>query len=184
MIFAELLEKELKTTEEQLKELERIIENNVKGHELAPYVMSIPGVGIGVAAAFLAYVGDGSRFSKASEIANYVGLVPRIDCSGETNRYGNITKEGCRALRRVILQSVWSLVRCKEGGGRLQAKFFALNERMGKTKSAVAIARRMVTLMWILVRRKEFYADISTEQLKRKFRYYHIHYEGWESKIA
>ena len=183
-IFAAILEKELETAEDQLREIEEEIRKRVEAHELAPYIMSIPGVGIGVAAAFLAYVGDGSRFSKASEIANYVGFVPRIDSSGKTNRYGNITKMGCRALRAVIVQSAWALLRCTKNGGRLQEKFFFLRERLGKTKSAVAIARKMVVLMWVLVRRKEYYADSKTEQLEAKFRKYKLNYGGWESKSA
>jgi hypothetical protein len=43
---------------------------------------------------------------------------------------------GGRWARGAIIQSVWSLLRAKEGG-RLQAKFFLLRERMGATRSAV-----------------------------------------------
>jgi hypothetical protein len=57
-------------------------------------------------------------------------------------------------------------------------KFHQLNERMGKTKSAVAIARRLVCLLWLLVTRREFYADISREGLMKRFRRYKIGYEG------
>ena len=183
-IFADILEQELEITEKQLERIEEEIKKRVTKHELAPYIMSIPGVGIGVAAAYLAYVGDGSRFLKASEVANYVGLVPKMDCSGETNRYGHITKAGCRAIRGTIVQAVWTLVRCKEGGGRLQAKFFLLSERMSKTRSTIAIARRVVNLMWVLARRKEFYADIKKEQLEYKFRRNKINFEEWKSKTA
>jgi transposase len=109
----------------------------VRSHELAPYVLPVPGAGTGIASAFLAYAGDRSRFGKPPEAANYAGLAPRADCSGHTNRYGHITKAGCRPLRAVILQASWSLLRAKEGG-RLQTKFHELNERMGKTKSAAA----------------------------------------------
>jgi transposase len=148
--FAVMIEKELVVTEEQIASLEEEIRAMVAEHELAPYVMSLPGVGPGVAAAFLAYIGDGSRFSSPAQVANYIGLVPRIDCSGETNRYGRITKDGCRAIRGIIMQAAWSLVRCKEGRRR-KVKFFLLSERKGRTKSAVALARRMVGLMWILL---------------------------------
>lgn len=177
---AAMLEDELCVTEAQIIKLDKKIEELIAEHELSPYVMSIPGVGPGVAAAFLAFVGDGRRFSSPAQVANYVGLIPRIDCSGETNRYGRITKDGCRAIRGVILQATWSLLRCKDGG-RLQAKFFLLCERKGRTKSAVAIARRIVGLMWILVTRKEFYADASKEALRKKFRYYKLKEEGWAS---
>lgn len=181
--FAAVLGKELEVTEEQIASLDEEMRRMVAEHELAPYVMSVPGVGPGVAAAFLAYVGDGSRFSSPAQVANYIGLVPRLDCSGETNRYGHITKEGCRAVRGVILQATWSLIRCKEGG-RLKEKFFLLSERRGRTRSAVALARRMVGLMWILVSRREYYADASKEMLEEKFRHYGLKLEGWESNVA
>jgi transposase len=181
--FAAIIGRELEVTEREIADADAEMRAMVAEHELAPYVMSLPGVGPGVAAAFLAYVGDGSRFSSPAQVANYIGLVPRLDCSGETNRYGHITKEGCRAVRGVILQATWSLIRCKEGG-RLKEKFFLLSERRGKTRSAVALARRMVGLMWILVTRKEFYADASKDILRKKFRQYGLKLEGWESKIA
>ncbi len=181
--FAAVLEKELEVTEGQLASLDEEQRRMVAEHELAPYIMSVPGVGPGVAAAFLAYVGDGKRFASPAQVANYVGLVPRLDCSGETNRYGHITKEGCRAVRGVIQQAAWALIRCKEGG-RLKEKFFLLIERRGKTRSAVALARRMVGLMWILVTRREFYADASRQTLERKFKQYGVKFEGWESIVA
>jgi hypothetical protein len=49
---------------------------------------------------------------------------------------------------------------------------------MGKTKSAVAVARRLVCLLWILVTRREFYADMSRESLMKRLRRYKITYEG------
>jgi hypothetical protein len=38
--------------------------------------MSIPGIGIGIAAVLLAYMGDESRFSTAGQVANYTGFTP------------------------------------------------------------------------------------------------------------
>jgi transposase len=142
--------------------------------------MSVPGVGPGLAAAFLAYIGDGKRFSKASEVAHYVGLVPRVDCSGETKRYGNILPGGNRALRSIILQCAWSLVR-SGNGGRLQEKYRELTGRMSKTKSAVAIARRMITLLWVLVTRREYYKDMAKAELVKKLRYYKLDCMVWEA---
>lgn len=178
--LATMIEEELSVSEAQLAKIDAELKEMVCKNDLAPFVLSMPGVGVGVAAVFLAYVGDGRRFSSPAQVANYCGLVPRIDCSGETNRYGAITKEGCRAIRGTILQATWSLSRCKDGG-RLKQKFLALCERKGKTKSAVAIARRMVGLLWILVTRKEFYSSVSREALERKFKYYGVKHEGWES---
>jgi hypothetical protein len=64
------------------------------------------------AAALLACLGDGSRFTKASQVVSYAGLAPSADRSGETNRYGRIAKyDFCPAIRSVALEGVWSLVK-------------------------------------------------------------------------
>jgi hypothetical protein len=42
---------------EQLEGAEEKVAEQFRGHELAPYVMSIPGIGIGIAAVILAYIG-------------------------------------------------------------------------------------------------------------------------------
>ena len=66
---------------------------------------TIPGVGDKTALAFTAYVGDGKRFNNGDEVANYLGLVPRVDCSGSINRYGHITKKGNRIVRALLYQA-------------------------------------------------------------------------------
>jgi len=177
--LAKFLAGEIELLEKQIEEIEAKTAEKMRGNELLPYVMSVPGVGPSLAAAFLAYVGDGSRFKSGAEVAHYVGLTPRMDCSGETNRYGHITKQGCRPIRAVVLNSVWALSR-QHDAGRLKSKFLELQERLGRKKSAVAIARKLVVLLWVLARRKEFYKDSSREQIEKKFARYKVNYEGWE----
>jgi hypothetical protein len=63
-------------------------------------------------------------------------------------------------------------------GEQMQTKFHELSERVGKTKSAVAVAQRLVCLLWILVTRREFYADMSREGLMKRLCCYKITYEG------
>ncbi|GMO49274.1 MAG: hypothetical protein Pg6C_11880 [Treponemataceae bacterium] len=157
------------------------IEEIVRESELAPFVMPAPGVGPSLAAAFIAYAGDGCRFAKGGEAANYTGLTPKTDCSGETNRYGHIQRrrwvpgaEKRRAAVRLALAR-------SSGGGSLKAKFAALSPRTGKTKSAAAIARRMIVLMRVLAKRRELYNGVSASGLERKFRCYKL--AGWESLL-
>ena len=66
--------------------------------------LSMPGVGLVNAATLIAYVGDGSRFSKPEQLMNYAGLVPRLNQSGITDIHGKVTKMGCRCVRRNIVQ--------------------------------------------------------------------------------
>ncbi|GHV45392.1 IS110 family transposase [Spirochaetia bacterium] len=172
--YAQMLEEQLKLVEEQLEVMEEVVAEKTRKHELTPYVMSIPGVGIGIAAVLLAYLGDGKRFSKAGEVANYAGFAPRVDCSGDTNHYGSIAKYSyCHPIRGMVLEGVWSISRCSYGGP-LREKFQSLAGRMNKRKSAVAVARKLVTLAWLLMRRREYYNGIDPDTLKKKLKFYKV----------
>ena len=90
-------------------------------------LQTIPGGGDKTALAFTAYVGDEKRFNNGDEVANYLGLVPRVDCSGSINRYGHITKKGNRIVRALLYQAAWSIVRSKHGGA-LKAKYLYMTK--------------------------------------------------------
>jgi hypothetical protein len=66
----------------------------------------------------------------------------------------------------------------------LKAKFQSLAERMNRRKSAVAIARKLVTsdhrsAAWLLMKRREYYNGIDPDRLKKKLRYYKV--RKWEA---
>ena len=126
----------------------------MNGAEDIERLKTIPGVGDKTALAFAAYVGDGKRFNNGNEVANYVGLVPRVDCSGTINKYGHITKKGNKVVRALLYQAAWAIVRSKHGGA-LKAKYFYMTERgKGKKISITAIARKMAKLMYLIMKNK------------------------------
>jgi hypothetical protein len=47
---------------------------------------------------------------------------------------------------------------------------------MNKGKSAVAIARKVVTLAWLLMKRREYYRGIDEQRLTKKM----IQYKVWK----
>ncbi|GHV42664.1 hypothetical protein AGMMS49546_22080 [Spirochaetia bacterium] len=61
----------------------------------------------------------------------------------------------------------------------MREKFQSLAGRMNKRKSAVAVARKLVTtdhrsVAWLLMRRREYYNGIDLDTLKKKLRYYKL----------
>ena len=72
--------------------------------------LSIPGIGLVNAATLIAYVVDGSRFSKPEQLMSYAGLIPKHTQSGITDIHGNVTKMGCRCVRRNIVQGASSIL--------------------------------------------------------------------------
>jgi transposase len=159
--------------EEQIEQLEGEQIDALRENELTPYVMSVPGVGPSCAMAFLAYVGDGSRFSRAAEVSNYVGIVPRVDQSGDTARYGHITKMGCVPIRRVAIQAAWALTRSSDSGA-LGKKYFELADRKGKKVAITAIGRKLVELLYTIVKNKCYYWQLDTEKYNRKMKFYKL----------
>jgi transposase len=181
--YAAVLEEQLDIFEQELAAITEVVNEKTRDKELAPYVLSIPGVGLSLASVLLAYLGDGSRFTRASQVANYAGLTPRVDCSGETNHYGSIPRfTCCRPIRAMILEGVWALARSSHGG-KLLEKFQQLSARMNKKKSAVAIGRKMVVLAWLLMKRREFYQGMPDDVLRKKLSFYKIKPEKWEALL-
>ena len=143
------------------------MKQDMKNEPKATLLMSIPVVGPMTAMAFLAYVGDGRRFSHGRQVSHFVGMTPRIDSSGETTRMGNITKRGCQAIRGIIVQSAWAAVHTSKNH-HLKLKYQELMERRGKGRAIVAIARRMLELMWVVMRNNTYYNETSPEELAHK----------------
>lgn len=62
--------------------------------------LSITVIGLINATTLIAYVGDGSRFSKPKQLLNYAGLVPKLNQSGETDIHGKITKKDKTSVKK------------------------------------------------------------------------------------
>jgi transposase len=163
------IEEELALIEKHIGQIESEITDDLKNEPLAPNLLSVPGVGPATAMAFLAHVGDGLRFSRGRQVSHFVGMTPRVDNSGETVRLGNITKRGCTAIRAIIVQSAWAAVHSKTPNS-FQEKYLELYPRRGKGRAIVAIARRMLEVMWIVTVRNELYNQTSEANLERKLR--------------
>ena len=169
-------EKVIAVLEQNLEEVEASLRALVAEHELTPFLMSLPGVGPNLAAAFIGYIGDGQRF-RQNTIASYAGLVPRVDCSGDSNRYGPITKRGCPILRRALVQGAWGLVRSTHGGV-LQKKYLLLKETKGRNRATTALARKLLDTMWVLATRRAMYLDYDPVSYQKKLEKYEVTIDG------
>jgi transposase len=152
---AEWILKYLELHEQRISELKKKIKKEAQNDEDMKNLQTIPGVGPIVAYAFVAHVGDGSRFSKGAQVSNYIGFVPRLDYSGTTQRQGHITKHGNGYLRGLLVQAAWSMVRCKKESS-LRDRYICLTvfEGKGKKKTIVSIGRRLTELMYSVLRDK------------------------------
>jgi len=168
------IESQIIHAESILEEIrEKITELLKKKKEETEIIMSMPGFGVITALTILGYMGNGSRFSNEKQVSYYVGLVPRVDDSGETSRRGRIIKRGCRQLRRVMIQCAWAMIRSPYAN-EFKNKYEELKRRKGCGKAIVAIARKMIELVYHLLRKGEKYKYMPENFFNRKLALYKI----------
>ena len=56
-------------------------------------------------------VGEAERFQCGKQIANYLGLVPSEESSGDRRRLGHLTKQGNSLLRFLLVEAAQVTVR-------------------------------------------------------------------------
>jgi transposase len=149
---------EYKTMVNRLKSIEKQLTAFVEGCESGRILLSIPGIGIINASAFLAAIDKGQAFSNPKELAVWLGLSPNQHASGDMNKRGGITKRGDRYLRKHLVHGARSVVsRAAKNTDTLS--LWATKLRLTKpfNKVAVAMAHRLARLIWVLLTRQEHY---------------------------
>lgn len=163
---------------ERIERLEQAIRAAVPDWSLAELVtalMAMRGMDLVAATAFVAEIGDLSRFATAGELMAYLGLVPSEDSTGATIRRGPITKAGNRRARRILVECAWSYQHPPRIGQDKQTKVAAAAPavreiawkaqcrlcrryraliRRGKLKTVAvtAVARELAGFIWAISR--------------------------------
>jgi len=136
---------ELETVEAKLAEL-------CETEPVVKLLMTAPGAGPTVAAAFVSVIDDAKRFRSPHQVESYVGLVPSEDSSGGKRRLGSISKKGNRYLRSLLVQGSWSILRSSDRQDPLRLWAEAVAERRGRKIAVTALARRLVGVLWAMWR--------------------------------
>ena len=134
--------------------------------ESMTYLMQLPGFGVITAMTVLAAIGEIQRFDSARHLASYSGLTPGLEQSGTKYREKGITKEGRKELR-------WALVevaqRAVKSDPLWKQRFEELQKRMHRNQAIVAVARRLLELVWYVLTRRQPYRHFSHERIAYKY---------------
>lgn len=104
-------------------------------------LVACKGIGLITAMTFLFELHDILRFPSAEKFCSYLGLTPSQHSSGEHVRLGHITREGNPHLRRVLVESAWTVIRHDPF---LREKYDRIRARGTNGKKAiVAVARSL-----------------------------------------
>lgn len=115
---------------------------------------SIPCVGQVTIEVVLSELGDVRRFRSQAAVVQYAGLAPGVRESAGHRKNLGITKEGSPLLRWTMIQLAWRLVnKCR----RWSFLYESLKRRCGSKKAIVAVARRVLVVLFSMLSRGQPY---------------------------
>ncbi len=117
-------------------------------------LQTIPGIGITTAFLLASEIGTIKRFPNAKKFTSYFGLVPRLSQSGNHAYYGRITKLGNPYVRWSLVQAAHRLARSDKESKRFTDR---LSYRHGKKKAIVALARKLATIVYTVLKENRTY---------------------------
>jgi transposase len=130
-----------------------------------PYLVQLPGIALLSAMTILSAVGDITRFPSAKQLVGYAGLGAGVHDSGKTHRDKGITKQGRRELRYVLIEAARAAVQSHPYWKRA---FAQLEKRIGEAKALVAIARKLLIVVWHVLMAKSADRRADAEQVAFK----------------
>jgi transposase len=134
--------------------------------EQLPYLIQLPGIGVLTGMVILSAIGDIKRFPSAKKLVGYAGLGARVHASGQTHKTGGITKQGRKELRAALVEAAWITVRFDP---TWKEQFDRLAQRIGRRKAIVAIARKLLVVMWHVLYHRRVDRQADPERVVRYF---------------
>jgi hypothetical protein len=97
-----------------------------------------------LAAVFVAEIGDVTRFASPQALCSWAGLTPKHRESDTKVRRGRVTKAGSPLVRWAAVEAISHM----RGGSKLKNDYRRIGERRGVNIARVAVARKLLTLVY------------------------------------
>ncbi|MDD4937128.1 MAG: IS110 family transposase [Acidiphilium sp.] len=164
--FSALEQVELRVVRDQalsltaaIADLDAEIRTAAQGLDGFDSLVSIKGIGPRAAAVFLSGIGKVDDFESADKLAAYLGIVPRVSQSNETDNRGRITKRGNKLMRTTLVQCTLIAIRYS---GYLNAYYRRIRERRGSGKAIIATARKFLGIIYNTLKNKWVFEDFTS----------------------
>jgi transposase len=128
-------------------------------------LMEIRGIDYYSAQIVVSWVDDVRRFSNWRKLAAYAGLVPSNRSSAEKAYHGHITKAGPSILRWILVENVPYVV---QANPQLAHAHQRIARRRGRGVARVAVARRLVRIIYHMLRDGTHYRYVTEKTYRRK----------------
>jgi transposase len=106
-------------------------------------IQALPGVGLILAAVFVAEIGDVHRFPGPDRLCSWAGLTPRHYESDTVVHRGHVTKQGSKLVRWAAVEAIQ-----RKATTKIAADRATIEARRGRNIAKVAAARKLLTLVY------------------------------------
>ncbi len=156
----------IKKIESEIEILNTEIMNRMqKLKEDIEIAMSMIGMGFSSASTILAEIGNYKDFETAEQLASWCGLTPEVSQSADKLVTGNITKQGSKHIRWMLVQVAHAISKSKNS--KLKRFFLRILAKKGKKKAIVALARKVLCILHHLLVNREKYQDAEMSKTKK-----------------
>lgn len=128
----------------------QILELIEQSHPDAKRLSQVPGVGPVTSLGFVLSLEEAGRFKKSRSVGAYVGLTPRRDQSGQTDKQLRVTKAGDEFVRRLLVgcsHYILGAFGAESDLRRFGQKLAARGGKNAKRREVVTVARKLSVLL-------------------------------------
>jgi len=152
---------------ERIKRIDEKLRQIASQQMEAKLLMTIPGINVTAAIGLVSAVGDIKRFETPDQLASYFGLVPSVYQSANACYHGSITKRGRSQARWLAVEAAQSMI---VSGAPLTATYHRVRRKKSHNVAIVALARKIVVVIWHLLTHQEPYRYAPPKRTRTKLR--------------
>ena len=135
---------QLEQSRVNLKQVLKQLREEPKNENISSVIsslISVPGVAFITAMSLYTEIIDINRFNSFDHLASFVGLVPSVHSSGETDYTKGLTFRHNKFLRPLIVEAAWTAVKTDPA---LTFRYKELIKTMPKQKAIIRIAKKLL----------------------------------------
>jgi transposase len=165
-VFLTNLVKIMEGCQQEIEEAERYIDEYSHKYEAALIMLeTMPAIQRRGSTIIVSELGiDLSMFPTAGHLCKWAGLCPGDNESAKKKKASRITKGNPR-VKSIMVQCAWAATRCKKTF--LRDWFYRLRARRGTNRALVAVARKLLAIVWHILTTGELYDETRYDETKK-----------------
>ena len=155
----------LESLNQQTERVDEEIHSEAVEDEDVRLLLSMTGLNVYSALLVKSEIGNITRFPHYKKLASWAGIAPSLHQSGSVEYHGSITKQGSRMLRWVMVEAARVAV---NHDPRMRTFYERVKHRRGDQKAVVAVANKMLKIIWFMLTRREPYESRNEKRYQKK----------------